>query len=124
MVGPHGCATKHYGHLVYTGAVVVARSIGHPVILRLNVGGTRRKQPELAVFVENQKARPLGAATSWIDSVVRSMWAAEMLLPLGCIGLPCVGTIRGFDHVAPMPVISIGNLEVEEQAKPDRASGV
>ena len=77
VVGPHVAAQQSIMDiLVPTGAVGVARSIEHAIDLAIE----RRANPaqtaqELAVFgVEKSKgAAALGAATSWIDSVVRSM---------------------------------------------------
>ena len=77
VVGPHVAAQQSIMDiLVPTGAVVVARSIEHAIDLAIE----RRAHPaqtaqELAVFgVEKSKGTAaLGAATSWIDSVVRSM---------------------------------------------------
>ena len=77
VVGPHVAAQQSIMDiLVPTGAVGVARSIEHAIDLAIE----RRAHPaqtaqELAVFgVEKSKgAAAFGAATSWIDSVVRSM---------------------------------------------------
>ena len=77
VVGPHVAAQQSIMDiLVPTGAVVVARSIEHAIDLAIERrGNPAQTAQELAVFgVEKSKGTAaLGAATSWIDSVVRSM---------------------------------------------------